>query len=165
MLRPNNRFQGRLPLRGRLTLDDDKRFVSMKRLIFILLFVIPLVGSAAAPSGEHLVYTVGCVNCHHQTHKAIINAPPLVVVKSYSLDEFRHLMKTGVTKSGRNMVAQGSVMGVVAQEQFAHFTDDEVVAIYKFLTTEWTVQRGLEEEKKIPILFKPQIDKGELPPP
>jgi hypothetical protein len=37
--------------------------------------------------------------------------------------------------------------------------------LYKYLTTQWTVERGLEEEKKIPILFKPQIDKGELPPP
>jgi hypothetical protein len=121
---------------------------------------------AAAPSlGEHLVYTVGCVNCHHQTHKKIINAPPLVVVKAYSLPEFRRLMRTGITKTGRNMVAEGSVMGVVAQEQFAHFTDEEVGAIYKFLTTEWTARRGVDEEKKIPLLFKRQIEKGELPRP
>jgi len=62
-------------------------------------------------------------------------------------------------------VAEGSVMGVVAQEQFSHFTDEEVEAIHGFLSTEWTVQRGLDEEKKIPILFKKQIDKGQLPPP
>jgi hypothetical protein len=74
-------------------------------------------------------------------------------------------MKTGVTKTGRNMVAEGSVMGVVAQEQFSHFTDEEVEAIHGFLSTEWTAERGLEEEKKIPILFKRQIDKGQLPPP
>ena len=120
---------------------------------------------AGASSGEHLAYTVGCVNCHHQTHKRIINAPPLVVVKAYSLPEFQHLMKTGITRTGRNMVAEGSVMGVVAQEQFSHFTEAEVRALYRFLTNEWTAQRGLEEEKKIPILFKPQIDKGQLPPP
>lgn len=136
-----------------------------RQLVTALALAVPLAARAAAPSGEHLVYTVGCVNCHHQTHKKIINAPPLVIVKSYSLKEFRRLMKTGVTRTGRNMVAQGSVMGVVAQEQFSHFTDDEVLAVYKFLTTEWTAERGLEEEKKIPILFKPQIDKGELPPP
>lgn len=136
----------------------------MRLLIASLALALPL-GAVAAPSpGEHLVYTVGCVNCHHQTHKSIINAPPLVIVKAYSLPEFRRLMKTGVTKSGRNMVAEGSVMGVVAQEQFAHLTDQEVEAIYRFLATEWTAQRGADEEKKIPSLFKRQIDKGELPP-
>ena len=137
----------------------------MKWLIVVAASALPFASLAATPSGEHLAYTVGCVNCHHQTHKTIMNAPPLVIVKAYSLPEFRRLMKTGVTKTGRNMAAEGSVMGVVAQEQFSHFTDDEVEAIYKFLATQWTAQRGLEEEKKIPKLFKPQIDKGQLPPP
>lgn len=136
----------------------------MRRLFLLLALVLPHPSLASTPSGEHLAYTVGCVNCHHQTHKKIMNAPPLVTVKAYSLPEFRRLMKVGVTKTGRNMVAEGSVMGVVSQEQFSHFTDEEVEAIYKFLTTGWTAQRGLEEEKKIPILFKKLIDKGELPP-
>jgi hypothetical protein len=46
-------------------------------------------------------------------------------------------------------------MGFVAKEQFAHITDAEVTAYYQFLTKEWTVERGIEEEKKIPIYFKP----------
>lgn len=120
--------------------------------------------AAGVSQGEHLVYTVGCVNCHHQTPREIINAPPLVVVKGYSLSEFRKLMRTGVTRSGRDMLAQGSVMGIVAKEQFSHFSDDEVAAVYDFLTREWTAQRGLEEEKKIPILYKPLIDKGKIAP-
>ena len=120
--------------------------------------------AASVSQGEHLVYTVGCVNCHHQTPKEIINAPPLIVVKGYSLPEFRKLMRTGVTRGGRDMLAQGSVMGIVAKEQFSHFTDAEVAAIYGFLTSEWTAQRGLEEEKKIPILYKPLIDKEMLAP-
>jgi len=139
--------------------------VVIPSLVASLALALPLAVAAAPSRGEHLVYTVGCVNCHHQTHKSIINAPPLVVVKAYSLPEFRRLMRTGVTKAGRNMVAEGSVMGMVAQEQFAHFTDDEVQAIYGFLATEWTAQRGVEEEKKIPLLFRRQIEKGELPPP
>ena len=137
----------------------------MTWLFLPVALVLPLAALAAAPSGEHLAYTVGCVNCHHQTHKKIMNAPPLVTVKAYSLPEFQRLMKTGVTKTGWNMVAEGSVMGVVAQEQFSHFTDEEIDALYKFLTTEWTAQRGLAEEKKIPMLFKKQIEKGQLPPP
>jgi hypothetical protein len=114
---------------------------------------------AADSTGEHLAYTVGCVNCHHQTDKHIINAPPLVIVKAYSLTEFRRLMKTGITKAGRDMASQGSVMGFVAKEQFAYLTDAEVSALYTFFTKDWTAERGLEEEKKIPIYFKPQDQK------
>ena len=136
----------------------------MNRPVFLSLFAmaLPVTVQAMGPSGEHLAYTVGCVNCHHQTDKHIINAPPLVVVKAYSLSEFRRLMKTGVTKAGRDMASEGSVMGFVAKEQFAHFSDAEVTALYAFFTNEWTAERGIEEEKKIPIYFKPH-DKPQPP--
>lgn len=92
---------------------------------------------------------VGCVNCHHQTPKQILNAPPLVIVKGYSLEEFRTLMKTGVTRDGRDMYAQGSIMGIVAREQLSHLTDEEMEAVHQYLQTGWTAQRGTEEEAKI----------------
>ncbi|MEP6511080.1 MAG: hypothetical protein ABJB02_05780 [Dokdonella sp.] len=101
----------------------------MKYLIALFALALPMTLQAAAPSGEHLAYTVGGVNCHHQTDKHIINAPPLLIVKAYSLSEFRKLMKTGTTKTGRDMAAQGSVMGFVAKEQFSHFNDAEVSAL------------------------------------
>jgi cytochrome c553 len=136
----------------------------MVRLFACLLaLVLPVALHAAGPSGEHLAYTVGCVNCHHQTDKHIINAPPLMVVRAYSLAEFRRLMKTGVTNAGRDMAAQGSVMGFVAKEQFALLTDDEVSALYTYFTKDWTAQKGIEEEKKIPIYFKQPAD-GEHKP-
>lgn len=119
----------------------------------LALALSPCVRAAPSP-GEHLAYTVGCVNCHHQTDKHIINAPPLVIVRSYSLAEFRKLMKTGVTRAGRDMAAEGSVMGFVAKEQFSHLTDAEVAALYDYFTKEWTAATGIEEEKKIPIYFK-----------
>jgi hypothetical protein len=131
------------------------------KLIPILALALPMSLQAAESPGEHLAYTVGCVNCHHQTDKHIINAPPLVIVKAYSAPEFRKLMKTGITKAGRDMASEGSVMGFVAKEQFSHFTDAEVSALYAFFTKEWTVERGLEEEKKIPIYFKQQEGKGQ----
>lgn len=121
----------------------------------LALALSPCVRAAPPSRGEHLAYTVGCVNCHHQTDKHIINAPPLVIVKSYSLAEFRKLMKTGVARTGRDMAGEGSVMGFVAKEQFSHLTDAEVSALYDYLTKEWTAARGIEEEKKIPIYFKP----------
>ena len=135
----------------------------MKRLIFFFMLALPATLPAATPSGEHLAYTVGCINCHHQTDKHIINAPPLVIVKAYSISEFRRLLKTGVTKAGRDMASEGSVMGFVAKEQFAHFTDAEVTALYDYFVKEWTAAKGLEEEKKIPIYFKQSQDKVEHP--
>ena len=101
------------------------------------------------PSGERLAYVVGCINCHHQTPKEILNAPPLMVVQGYSLPEFEKLLTTGVTRGGRDMYAQGSIMGIVAREQLSHLTEDEMVAIHRFLQTEWTAERAAIEEAKI----------------
>jgi hypothetical protein len=129
-----------------------------------LLLSIPIAALCNDLSGEHLVYTVGCVNCHHQTPREIINAPPLVIVKTYSLTEFRRLMKSGITRTGRDMLAQSSIMGIVASEQFSHFTDDEVKAVYDFLSQQWTVEKGLAEERKIPLLYGTKIKKGEVKP-
>jgi hypothetical protein len=129
-----------------------------------LLLSFPMAALCNGTFGEHIVYTVGCVNCHHQTPKEIINAPPLVIVKTYSLPEFRRLMKSGITRTGRDMLAQSSIMGIVASEQFSHFTDDEVKAVYDFLSQKWTIERGLTEEKKIPVLYGSKIKKGEVKP-
>lgn len=126
--------------------------------------LFPLLAFAKGQTGEHLVYTVGCVNCHHQTPKEIINAPPLTVVASYSLPEFRRLMKAGVTRSGRNMLDQSSVMGIVAVEQFSHFSDEEVQAIYSYLTRKWTAQQAAKEEAKIPVLYKAHFQRSEPKP-
>ena len=134
----------------------------MKQLILVIALIGQSSAFAGAASGEHLVYTVGCVNCHHQTPKEIISAPPLIIVKSYSFVEFKKLMRTGVTRTGRDMLAQSSVMGIVAKEQFSHFTDNEIADVYSFLTKEWTVERGMIEEKKIPTLFKALIAKGKV---
>lgn len=103
----------------------------------------------ASPSGERLAYIVGCVNCHHQTPKEILNAPPLQVVQAYSLPEFRKLLATGVTRDGRDMYAQGSIMGIVAREQLSHLTEAEVTAIHGFLQKGWTTERVAFEEAKI----------------
>jgi len=111
----------------------------------------PVSSDPASPpiSGERIVYVVGCVNCHHQTPKEILNAPPLMVVQLYSLPEFRKLLRTGVTRDGRDMYAQGSIMGIVAREQLSYLTDDEVAAAHEFLRKGWTAERAALEEAKI----------------
>jgi hypothetical protein len=92
------------------------------------------IAKPAPVSGERLAYLVSCVNCHHQTPKEILNAPPLVIVKAYTLPEFTTLLKTGVTRDGRDMYAQGSTMGIVAREQLSHFTEEEMVGSLSGLT-------------------------------
>ena len=112
------------------------------------------------PSGERLAYLTGCINCHHQTPKEILNAPPLVMVKAYSLPEFRTLLKTGVTRDGRDMYAQGSIMGIVAREQLSHFSDDEVAAVHEFLQKGWSADRAAYEEAKIATFPPPTFMKN-----
>jgi len=112
------------------------------------------VVATPALSGERLAYLAGCVNCHHQTPKEILNAPSLLVVRAYSLPEFRTLLKTGVTRAGRDMYAQGSIMGIVAPEQLTYFTGDEVAAVHAFLHTDWSAARAAREQAKI-ALFPP----------
>ena len=111
-------------------------------------------GFAAESEGERLAYLLGCVNCHHQTPKDIINAPPLLVTQSYSPEQFTTLLKTGVTSSGRDLSGIGSIMGIIAIEQFSLLNEDEIAALYTFLSTGWTNEQALMEEAKIPELYK-----------
>ena len=119
-----------------------------------------IVAAPPPPPGERLTYVVGCVNCHHQTPKEILNAPALTLVKSYSLPEFKTLLKTGVTRNGRDMYAEGSIMGIVAREQLSYLTDDEVFAVHEFLQKEWTAERGATEEAKIAKFPPPNFMKN-----
>lgn len=123
--------------------------------------VPPPVAAVAPPiSGERIAYVVGCVNCHHQTPKEILNAPSLVLVQVYSLPEFRTLLKTGVARDGRDMYAQGSIMGIVAREQLSHLTDEEVAAVHRFLQQDWTAARAAHEEAKIATFPPPTFTKN-----
>jgi cytochrome c553 len=122
-------------------------------LHLLALLALPVAAPAAVSRGEHLAYVVGCINCHHQTPKEIINAPPLLIAKTYTLAQFKSFLKTGVTRTGRDLPKLGSIMGIVAVEQFSHMSDDEVEAIYAFLTREWTAARAKGEEAKIPLLY------------
>ena len=70
-------------------------------------------------------------------------------MQSYSLPEFKKLLTAGVARDGRDMYAQGSIMGIVAREQLSHLTNEEMVAIHQFLQNDWTVERGANEEAKI----------------
>ena len=56
-------------------------------------------------------------------------APPLTIAAAYSIDDFKHLMRTGEPLGGRDL----KLMDEVARGRFVHFTDEEVEAIHAFL--------------------------------
>jgi hypothetical protein len=120
-----------------------------------VLFLMSMFGFSMAAhgvsSGEHLAYLVGCINCHHQRPKEGMNAPPLLIAKTYSIAEFKTLLRRR-HENGRDLL-KSSIMGIVAVEQFSHMTDAEIESIYAFLTNEWTQARASTEEAKIPRLF------------
>ena len=83
--------------------------------------------------GEYLVSGI-CRGCH-ELDSAYDNGfgmktPPLrAMVKAYSLDQFRHLMRTGEGAGGRDL----GTMTRVAQTGFSYFTDGEIDAIHQYL--------------------------------
>ena len=120
----------------------------------------PRTAPAPPPSGERMTYVVGCVHCHHQLPKQIMNAPSLMVAQTYSLPEFRTLLRTGVTRDGRDLYALDSAMGFTAREQLAYLKDDEIAAIHRFLHESWNAQRVAVEEAKIPQMPGPPAGAG-----
>ncbi len=133
----------------------------MRLLVVTTLVMMSSIQTVLASEGQRLAYVLGCVNCHHQTPREIIDAPPLLIVRGYTLEDFETLLRTGVTSSGRNLLETGSIMGVVAVEQFSYLTDAEIRAIYEYLSDSWTHQRALKEEAKIPELYNMKMPASE----
>ena len=126
----------------------------MRWFIVVSLLLVACQSNDSMSEGERLVYVIGCVECHHQTPKQIINAPPLTVTQKYSLQEFSTLLRTGKTQSGRDLAKIGNIMGIVAVEQFSLLTNAEVRAIYNYLRNDWTEKQAAKEEAKISKLYK-----------
>ncbi len=123
----------------------------MKSSLAALLFAPSPAAFGPAPLGAHL-NAPGCVSGHQQTPRSIIDALPLAIVTSCWLADFRPPMKPGVTRGGRDLRAQGSVMGIVATPQCARFSDQEVAVVRGLVTAAWTAARGLAEQQKMPAL-------------
>jgi len=84
--------------------------------------------------GEYLITTT-CTECHGMDlmgDEVVGNvSPPLTVVKGYSKESFKKLMNTGIALGGREL----ELMSDVSQERFNHFTDEEIEAMYEYLST------------------------------
>ncbi len=130
--------------------------VNLAIVAFFLAF--SSLAKASELEGERLAYVLGCINCHHQTPKDIIDAPPLLIVRAYSLEQFSSLLKTGVTFTGRDLTEIGSIMGIVAAEQYSYLKDEEILMLYLYLKNGWTHEQAIEEEEKIPQLYRIEED-------
>ena len=85
--------------------------------------------------GERLAMT-SCNECHGLDLRGSwmdgdIAPPDLAIVAGYPWDDFQTLMRTGVPRDGRDL----GLMGVVARDRFASFTELEVEELYGFLQT------------------------------
>ena len=74
-----------------------------------------------------------CSECHGQSLEgfAPINAPPLMVAKGYTVEQFERLMHEGAPIGDRTL----RLMGPTSQARFSKFTPDEAKAIHAFLKT------------------------------
>jgi len=81
-----------------------------------------------------------CTECHGQSLEgfAPINAPALAIVKSYSAEQFAHLMDEGIAPGDRKT----KLMSPTSVARFSNFTDGEVAAVHAFLNSVAGEQSG-----------------------
>lgn len=82
--------------------------------------------------GRYLAMSA-CTECHGARLEGwpLISAPNLAIAAAYSDEDFNRLMREGKGLGGRDL----GLMSHVAKERFAHFTDEEIIAIRSYLDT------------------------------
>ncbi len=80
-------------------------------------------------AGRHIAVTA-CAECHETDLTGIGSNPDLRIAAAYDLDEFRHLMRTGKATGNREL----GQMSETARARFRYLTDDEIAALYGYLT-------------------------------
>jgi mono/diheme cytochrome c family protein len=95
-------------------------------------------GPDAVARGRYLAKST-CTECHGQALDGTEETPDLSVVAGYSPSEFARLMREGVPRDGRKL----KMMGDVARARFVDFSDEEIGALYAYLSTRMTVARGM----------------------
>lgn len=94
----------------------------------------PPVTRPTESEGDYLVGAT-CRACHeldatHDNGFGMVTPPLRAMAKTYSLDVFRHLLRTGEGSGGRNL----GLMSEVAKGDFSYFTDGEIDAVHRYLT-------------------------------
>lgn len=76
-----------------------------------------------------------CAECHGmdlrggQPHPAAAVRPDLRIVAAYDLEQFKHLLRTGKAKGGREL----ELMSGVARGRYKYLTDNEISAVHSYL--------------------------------
>ena len=83
---------------------------------------------------RHLV-SITCADCHGLDEKGYPDEgrPALVVAKAYSLEQFRRLLHTGITLTGKDSAS--GLMSSVARKRFVYLTDAEIAGLHAYLST------------------------------
>ena len=89
----------------------------------------PPKGPDPAALGRYTAMS-SCTECHGMKLEGSPDTPALSIVAGYSAAEFAKLMRDGVPRDGRKL----GLMGSVARSRFSHFTDEEVAALYAYLS-------------------------------
>jgi cytochrome c553 len=81
--------------------------------------------------GRYLASIV-CSECHGLDFRGdpLNGGPSLAIMSIYSIEQFRHLLRTGEPIGGRDL----GIMSWVARNAFVDFTDPEIADIHAFLT-------------------------------
>jgi mono/diheme cytochrome c family protein len=85
--------------------------------------------------GDYLVGAI-CRGCHeldapHDNGFGMKTPPLRAMAKAYSPEEFHNLMRTGEGSGGRDL----GVMTRIAKTGFSYFTDSEIEAVHRYLTS------------------------------
>lgn len=92
-------------------------------------------GDPVLHRGERLAMTT-CNECHgldlRGTQTPDFFTPDLAIIAMYSEEEFRRLMKDGVTRDGRNDLG---LMSLVGPDRFPAFTESEMRSLYLYLSS------------------------------
>jgi len=117
-------------LLGRLILAKGDVKLAAKNIESLPPAVTGFDAGTPASHGRYLVMSF-CTECHGQDLGgfAPINAPPLVVAKGYSAEQFSRLMHEGIAIGDRDL----KMMSSTARARFASFTPEEIAAVYQFL--------------------------------
>jgi mono/diheme cytochrome c family protein len=79
--------------------------------------------------GEYIARS-SCTECHGSRLEGRDDRPALSIVRGYSAAEFARLMREGVPRDGRQL----TLMARTAKNRFVHLSDDEVSALYEYLS-------------------------------
>lgn len=94
----------------------------------------PSADTGPQTAAGRAIAAIACVECHGSDLGGVVLssdwAPPdLAVVATYSRADFTKFMRTGAASGNRELRS----MSGIARQRFAHFTDEEIAALYDYL--------------------------------